>query len=137
MDTVAIEGARSVLTATRVELQRRAGRELNKLLLQEQEQVARAMGMVDADELMYEVASAGRTVAWEGDDAWRRRGAWSRAQDTGGRWRCRPHRPGPRRPARPTGPYCVATAHPCPGLVTMRHVDAKRRRPPMPRCGQR
>ena len=87
VDTVAIEGARSVLTATRVELQRRAGRELNKLLLQEQEQVAKAMGMVDADELMYEVATAGRTVAWEGDDAWRRRGAWSRAQDTGGRWR--------------------------------------------------
>ncbi len=87
VDTVALERARSVLTATRVELQRRAGRELNKLLLQEQEQVAKAMGMVDADELMYEVATAGRTVAWEGDDAWRRRGAWSRAQETGGRWR--------------------------------------------------
>jgi [protein-PII] uridylyltransferase len=87
VDTVALEHARSVLTATRVELQRRAGRELNKLLLQEQEQVAKAMGMADADELMYEVATAGRTVAWEGDDAWRRRGAWSRAQDEGGRWR--------------------------------------------------
>ena len=87
VDTVALERARSVLTATRVELQRRAGRELNKLLLQEQEQVANALGMVDADELMYEVATAGRTVAWECDDAWRRRGAWSRAQDTGGRWR--------------------------------------------------
>jgi [protein-PII] uridylyltransferase len=87
VDTVALERARTVLTATRVELQRRAGRELNKLLLQEQEQVAKAMGMVDADELMYQVASAGRTVAWEGDDAWRRRGAWSRAQDSGGRWR--------------------------------------------------
>jgi [protein-PII] uridylyltransferase len=87
VDTVAIENARSVLTATRVELQRRAGRDLNKLLLQEQEQVAEAMGMVDADELMYVVATAGRTVAWEGDDAWRRRGAWSRAQDAGGRWR--------------------------------------------------
>jgi [protein-PII] uridylyltransferase len=87
VDTVALERARTVLTATRVELQRRAGRELNKLLLQEQEQVAKAMGMFDADELMYQVASAGRTVAWEGDDAWRRRGAWSRAQDSGGRWR--------------------------------------------------
>ncbi len=87
VDTVAIEHARSVLTSTRVELQRRAGRELNKLLLQEQEQVARAMGLADADELMYEVATAGRTVAWEGDDAWRRRSAWSRAQDKGGRRR--------------------------------------------------
>jgi len=87
VDTVAIEHARSVLTSTRVELQRRAGRELNKLLLQEQEQVARAMGLADADELMLEVATAGRTVAWEGDDAWRRRSAWSRAQDKGGRRR--------------------------------------------------
>ena len=83
VDTVAIEHARAVLTAARVELQRRAGRELNKLLLQEQEQVAKALGLVDADELMHEVATAGRTVAWEGDDAWRRRSAWSRAQDRG------------------------------------------------------
>ncbi|HEY4927917.1 MAG TPA: [protein-PII] uridylyltransferase [Acidimicrobiales bacterium] len=85
VDTVAIEHARSMLTATRVELQRRSGRELNKLLLQEQEQVAKAMALADADELMYEVATAGRTVAWEGDDAWRRRNAWSRAQGKGGR----------------------------------------------------
>jgi [protein-PII] uridylyltransferase len=84
VDTVALESARSVLTAVRVELQRRAGRELNKLLLQEQEQVAKAVGMLDADELMYEVATAGRTVAWEGDDAWRRRSAWSRAQGSRG-----------------------------------------------------
>ena len=28
---------------------------------------------------MRPVATAGRTVAWEGDDAWRRRGAWSRS----------------------------------------------------------
>ena len=87
VDTVALEHARSVLTATRVELQRRAGRELNKLLLQEQEQVAKAMGLADADQLMYEIATAGRNVAWEGDDAWRRRSAWSRAQEKGGRWR--------------------------------------------------
>jgi len=80
VDTVAIENARTVLTATRVELHRRAGRELNKLLLQEQEQVATAMELPDADALMHAVATAGRTVAWEGDDAWRRRGAWSRAQ---------------------------------------------------------
>lgn len=87
VDTVALDQARAVLTAARVELQRRAGRELNKLLLQEQEQVATAMGLVDADELMYDVATAGRNVAWQCDDAWRRRGAWSRAQDRGGRWR--------------------------------------------------
>ncbi len=88
VDTVAIEDARAVLTAARVELHRRAGRELNKLLLQEQEQVATAMGLDDADALMLAVATAGRNVAWEGDDAWRRRSAWSRAQGThGGRRR--------------------------------------------------
>ena len=84
VDTVAIESARAVLTATRVELHRRAGRELNKLLLQEQEQVAKSMDLDDADALMLAVATAGRTVAWEGDDAWRRRSAWSRAQGSRG-----------------------------------------------------
>jgi len=87
VDTVAIEDARVVLTTIRVELHRRAGRELNKLLLQEQDQVAKALGEPDADSLMLAVATAGRTVAWEGDDAWRRRGAWSRAQSGRGRRR--------------------------------------------------
>jgi [protein-PII] uridylyltransferase len=80
VDTVAIETARSMLTAIRVELHRRSGREQNKLLLQEQDQVAQALGEVDSDALMRSVATAGRTVAWEGDDAWRRRGAWSRSR---------------------------------------------------------
>ena len=83
VDTVAIDDARAALTAIRVELHRRAGREQNKLLLQEQDQVAGALAMADSDALMLTVATAGRTVAWEGDDAWRRRGAWSRQQ--GGR----------------------------------------------------
>lgn len=87
VDTVAIEDARAVLTTIRVELHRRAGRELNKLLLQEQDQVASAIGEPDADSLMRMVATAGRTVAWEGDDAWRRRSAWSRARTTRGRRR--------------------------------------------------
>jgi [protein-PII] uridylyltransferase len=81
VDTVAIDDARRVLTTTRVELHRRAGREQNKLLLQEQDQVAEALGEPDSDALMRAVATAGRTVAWEGDDAWRRRGAWSRSQN--------------------------------------------------------
>jgi [protein-PII] uridylyltransferase len=83
VDTVAIDDARSVLTNIRVELHRRAGREQNRLLLQEQDQVARALDELDSDTLMRAVATAGRTVAWEGDDAWRRRGAWSRAQASG------------------------------------------------------
>jgi [protein-PII] uridylyltransferase len=80
VDTVAIDTARAVLTSSRVELHRRAGREQNKLLLQEQDQVARALGLPDSDALMRAVATAGRTVTWEGDDAWRRRGAWQRSR---------------------------------------------------------
>ncbi len=83
VDTVAIDDARAELTTVRVELHRRAGRQQNRLLLQEQDQVARALGNPDTDVLLRSVAAAGRTVAWEGDDAWRRRGAWSRALASG------------------------------------------------------
>ncbi len=85
VDTVAIDTARGILTAIRVELHRKAGREQNKLLLQEQDEVARALEEPDSDVLMRTVATAGRTIAWEGDDAWRRRGAWSRAHRSGRR----------------------------------------------------
>ena len=97
VDTVAIDEARRVLTTIRVELHRRAGREQNRLLLQEQDQVAKAVGEPDSDALMLAVATAGRTVAWEGDDAWRRRGVWSRAQDGARQGR---RLPGRRRSAR-------------------------------------
>ena len=87
VDTGALERARAVLTTTRVELHRRAGRALDTLLLQEQEQVAAACGHPDGDALMHALASAGRTVAWESDDAWRRRSAWSRTHRLGARRR--------------------------------------------------
>ena len=93
VDTVAIDSARVVLTSIRVELHRRAGREQNKLLLQEQDQVAEALDEPDSDALMRAVATAGRTVAWEGDDAWRRRGAWQRSKKST-RWRRRSGDPG-------------------------------------------
>ncbi|HEV3281815.1 MAG TPA: [protein-PII] uridylyltransferase [Acidimicrobiales bacterium] len=80
VDTVAIDKARADLTTIRVQLHRRTGREQNRLLLQEQDQVAEDLGAPDADSLMQTVATAGRTVAWEGDDAWRRRSAWSRSR---------------------------------------------------------
>lgn len=82
VDTVAIDEARSVLTSIRVELHRRAGREQNKLLLQEQDNVARSLDLPDSDALMLAVATAGRTVAWEADDAWRRRRGRSREQES-------------------------------------------------------
>ncbi len=78
VDVVAVTGARSTLLAARVELHRRAGRELNTLVLQEQEPVAARLGLPDADTLMHRIAAAGRTVAWESDDAWQRRATWAR-----------------------------------------------------------
>ncbi|HEY1988112.1 MAG TPA: [protein-PII] uridylyltransferase [Acidimicrobiales bacterium] len=83
VDSVAIAEAHSVLTRVRVELHRQSGRELNKLLLQEQDQVARSLGATDTDALVAAVATAGRTVAWETDDAWRRRSVWSHSTKKG------------------------------------------------------
>jgi [protein-PII] uridylyltransferase len=90
VDTAAISHAHSVLIRVRVELHRQSGRELNKLLLQEQDQVARSLGESDTDALVLAVATAGRTVAWEADDAWRRRSAWTRSLN-GGKKRSRRH----------------------------------------------
>ncbi len=69
------EAAR-VLCAVRVELHRQSGRGLDRLLLQEQDAVAAALGAADADVLMAQVAGAARSVAWTGDDAWRRVRSW-------------------------------------------------------------
>ena len=75
VDAAAVDDARAVLTLVRVELHRRAGRESNRLLLQEQDAVADALGLADADALLGQVAAAGRSVAWESDDGWNR---WAR-----------------------------------------------------------
>ncbi|HEY2563368.1 MAG TPA: [protein-PII] uridylyltransferase [Acidimicrobiales bacterium] len=78
VDLGAVATAQSALTRVRVELQRRSAREINRLLLQEQDQVAEALGETDADTLMLTVAEAGRTIAWESDDAWRRQRQWAK-----------------------------------------------------------
>ena len=95
IDPVAVDDARAVLTAARVELHRRAGRELNKLLLQEQDAVADALGEADPDEFMRSIAAAGRTIAWECDDAWRRRSVSTQTSRAVGRRRPPPVRPAP------------------------------------------
>jgi len=64
--------AYDVLLAARVELHRRTGRFGDVLLLQEQDGVAAALGLPDADELMHDVAAAARTIAFRSDDTWRR-----------------------------------------------------------------
>ncbi len=81
VDMRSIEPAASVLIAIRVELHRRAGRALDKLLLQEQDHVASVLGYKDADDLMASVSRVGRTIAWAVEDAWRRQASWRPARE--------------------------------------------------------
>ncbi len=66
-----LAAARDVLLDARGELQRRAGRALDRLVQQEQPGVAAALGRADADDLLRSVSEAGRTVAFAADTAWR------------------------------------------------------------------
>jgi len=75
-DLTSLDSAVALLTDVRVELHRLAGREHDKLLLQDQDQVADALGFTDADALMLAVSTAGRQIAWVSDDVWRRRRLW-------------------------------------------------------------
>jgi [protein-PII] uridylyltransferase len=68
----AVAAAYALLVGVRVALHRRAGRALDRLLLQEQDAVAADLGYASADALMADVAAAGRTIAWASDDAWAR-----------------------------------------------------------------
>ncbi|MGH8922565.1 MAG: [protein-PII] uridylyltransferase, partial [Actinomycetes bacterium] len=70
--------AADLMSAARVELQRATGKSANRLLLQDQDVVAGALRYADADQLMLAVAGAARTIAWAGDDGWRRVGSWLR-----------------------------------------------------------
>ncbi len=71
-----LEAAAAVLAAVRVELQRSTGKPTSRLLLQEQDVVAAALGLSDADVLMARVSEAARVVAWSSDDGWRRVLSW-------------------------------------------------------------
>jgi [protein-PII] uridylyltransferase len=61
-----------VLFAVRVELHRRTGRPGDRLVLEEQDAVAAALGYVDADQLMAAVSTAARSIAWTSDEVWER-----------------------------------------------------------------
>ncbi|MFL6131037.1 MAG: [protein-PII] uridylyltransferase [Mycobacteriales bacterium] len=67
-----VAAARDVLLDVRGELQRRAGRPVDRLVQQEQAGVAGALGHADADDLLRAVSEAGRTVAFAADTGWRR-----------------------------------------------------------------
>ena len=71
-DHAPLDAAYDLLLGVRVELHRRAGRRGDRLLLQDQDAVALALGYGHADDLMRDVAVAARTIAWTSDDAWRR-----------------------------------------------------------------
>jgi [protein-PII] uridylyltransferase len=75
-DLASLEEATALLTRVRVELHRIAGREQDRLLLQDQDQISVALAFADADDLMAAVAVAGRQIAWVSDDVWRRRRLW-------------------------------------------------------------
>ena len=69
-----VRSAYDALLDVRGELHRQtsAGRAVDRLTLQEQDGVAKATGRRDADELLRDVAAAGRAIAYAGDETWRR-----------------------------------------------------------------
>ncbi len=71
-DPQALTAAYETVLAIRVELHRRTGKPHDRLLLQEQDGVAAALGDPDADALMSRLAAAARTISWRSDEAWER-----------------------------------------------------------------
>jgi len=67
-----LRAANEVLLAARVELHRVTERPSNRLLLEDQDEVAEALGIGDADVMMRQITNAARTVVWIGDDLWNR-----------------------------------------------------------------
>ncbi len=61
-----------ILLSSRVELHKRSGRHLDRLLLQEQDGVAKDLNFQNADDLMLQVSKAGRAISWFGDELWRK-----------------------------------------------------------------
>ena len=71
-DDATLAANHDVLFAARVELHRRTGRPGDRLVLEEQDGVAAALGYADADAMMSAVSSAARAIAWTGDEVWER-----------------------------------------------------------------
>jgi len=100
-DEQAIVEAYEIVLSARVELHRRTGRTSDVLTLEEQDSVADALGVGDADDLMRALSQAARTIAWVSDDLW---------------WRVRSQLEGPtRRKGR-------APAHDAPGVSLVEGV---------------
>ena len=91
-----VRAAAELLLDVRGELHRRTAgsgrRVVDRLLLQEQDAVAAALGLSDADALMADVSTAARTIAYAGDTTWRRVRPPPRRTLLGRRQRSRPER---------------------------------------------
>ena len=72
LSPVAVAGHRRLLLSARVALQARTDSAGNRLLLQEQDDLAPLLGYADADALMSAISAAGREVMWSVADGWRR-----------------------------------------------------------------
>jgi len=68
--------AGDLLHAVRVEVQRPSGRHSERLMLEDVDRVAEALGLADREALAHDVAEAGRAVAWLMEDAGRRVQSW-------------------------------------------------------------
>ena len=71
-DPTPLRAANETILAARVELHRATGRHSDRLLLDDQDAVAAALGLADADVLMSKVAEAARSITWVCDETWAR-----------------------------------------------------------------
>ena len=71
-----LTAAADLLHGARVELQRLSRRRSERLLLEDGDAVAAALGMSGREELAHRLADAGRTVAWAVEDGSRRVQSW-------------------------------------------------------------
>ncbi len=117
VDLTSLSGPRATLTAAHVELHRATDRATDRLLLQEQDQVASALRFDDADTLMAAIAEAGRTIAWVTDDVWRRRSTWPTSPRR--RWWS------PRRGTASVDGTATVTLVPVEPGVAIQHVDGR------------
>lgn len=67
-----LRAANDVLLAARVELHRSTSRKGDRLFLEEQDGVAEALGVGDADVMMSEIAASARTVTWIAENVFQR-----------------------------------------------------------------
>jgi [protein-PII] uridylyltransferase len=68
----ALDAHRRLLLGARTALHARTGTHGDRMLLQEQDEIAPLLGFADADSLMAGIAAAGREVMWVTTDGWRR-----------------------------------------------------------------